>query len=1067
MHRLAADTPAALAEVIAALEATGPLPARTVLVRSERHAHALRRALERAGHGRVLAGTSFVGPVTAAAEVLRSAGVPFSAGEEALRPARLVALFREGLALEHFDLALLRTTRGWDDAFARAIGDLEGAALRPADLPVDPAASRDLAAIWSRLDLEAGRSLTAARLLAEAAAVLAADPRAWPLDGPALAAVTGHEDGALARFLRAVPRLELAMAPARPPGTRHLARVEALHGREAREAAAAPGAPSSGTERGLLAGWLFADSPTLADPSRPRSLGPDGTVQLEEHAGVEAEIAAAAEWVARQVLEAKLPLEEIAVLVPSEDPLVQLLAERISRLPCPGGAFPVHVAGGVPMVATSGGARVLAVLRALEANLGAEALAEVLPALVLEGPDVVLGVRDEAAPPQFPPSPKRHLSHGEAMALAFGLGTAGGNAAHPEGALAWSARAAAREAELARALERGRRGEDSSAREVRRMERAHEALRAVRPALDALVDVARTAVSGAPLASLWDALRAFLGRWLLLPGEGASIPARLDEALAPLCAGAPGRILAGPEALEAVTGRLLALRAARGRFGEPAVYVGTVAGAAGLDFGAVRIAGLAEGTLPRPAREDPVLPEALRERLERAAEAGGGLRVVSRAEDRALADQHALAAAVAGARRSVALSAPATDLARTEREPASSFVDAAAALGRPHAATGAPASAVPDGRALRRDAFRPAREAAARFRAASPVSEASWLDRVARHAPELPPGWAEDPLLGLDRLSTLARPGGPAGPAGGVLGAGDPFPELPGLTPERPISASQLQQLLECPRMFLMRRVLGWDEPASAPPVRELDPASFGSLLHGVLEAFYRAHGADLVAGKGSLAGFLARAGEAAHHLFEELLCEYPLVGEGVRRKERERLLEGVRAFVRYDWGARAGRRYLGVELPFGVPDPLALPAGGGILHVRGYLDRVDVEGDATLVRDVKSGRPHPRRRTDLADETGPVPQVDVQLGLYALAARELAPRWGTPEKVVAAYAYTSGRGEVQERSFREDPAALEDAARGWLATAARLLRARAFPPAEDERACLFCPFRPLCGGER
>src|SRR5512140_2871816 len=101
---LDSSSPSSWADAVAALPARGPLPARTVLVPSERHAHALRRALASSGRGAALAGTRLVGPLTAAMEVLRSAGVPFSPGEDALRPARLLALFRaQGLRLEHFD----------------------------------------------------------------------------------------------------------------------------------------------------------------------------------------------------------------------------------------------------------------------------------------------------------------------------------------------------------------------------------------------------------------------------------------------------------------------------------------------------------------------------------------------------------------------------------------------------------------------------------------------------------------------------------------------------------------------------------------------------------------------------------------------------------------------------------------------------------------------------------------------------------------------------------------------------------------------------------------------------
>jgi hypothetical protein len=1036
---LLVDSLAACADSIAALPATGPLPSRTVVVSSERHAHALRCALVRGGHGAALAGTRFVGPVTAAMEVLQAAGVAFSGGEDALRPARLLALFREELPLRHFDLELLRTTRGWDDAFASAIRDLEAAGLSPSDLPTDTPHARDLALLWSRVATDAGTSFSSARILLEAAAILARDPRAWPLDSLALVLATGHEDVALARFLRAIPSVTFAFRSARPVRDRFVERVRTLYGSDAASAVAGSTIPASPrTERDLLASFLFADSDVLAAADRPRSKGADGTVDLEEHAGIESELEATAMWVARQVLEARRPLEQVAVLVPAQDPLANLVAERLARLPFGGGVLPVYVAGGVPAVTEATGARILAVLRALASHLSADTLAPVLPALRLSGdPD------------------RTHLTHGEAMEFAYSLGTVGGNAAHPTGALEWSTRAAARVAELEAALAHARADEDSAARERWRLERTIRGVRAIRPALDALVGIARTVIEGAPLAAIWDALSGFLDAWLLMPGEGAAIAARLNESLAPACASAFGRTLAGEDALEVVERDLLSLRVPRGRFGEPAVYVGTVHGAAGLEFDAVRVVGLSEGVIPSQPREDPVLPGKLRDAIERAAPGC----LLPRPEDRVLAQVHAFHAAVRGAGTAIALSAPRTDLARTEREPASLFIDAASALARPDAASGAAAEPVPSTTALARDYFRPAASGAAAFRADRPITDAAWLDRVGRVAPELPPGWSRDPVLALARVDMLRMPTGRLSAADGVLAAGDPFPVVPGITPDRPISASALQQLLQCPRMFLMRRVLYWDEPAGAPSLRELDAISYGSLLHRVVEGFYREHGVDFVAAKRSLAQWQKLARALADREFDAFLSEYPLVGEGVRTKERERLHESVRAFLEYDWGGK-DRRYVGVEVPFGDEAPVELAADGATLHVAGFIDRIDVEGDATVVRDLKSGKPHPRVRP----EADPTPFRDVQLGLYQLVAKKLAAAWRTPKKVQAAYAYASGRSDVEERAFRDDAAALEKATKDWLATAAHLLSARAFPPTADEGDCEYCPFHPLCG---
>src|SRR5262249_25090389 len=123
-------------------------------------------------------------------------------------------------------------------------------------------------------------------------------------------------------------------------------------------------------------------------------------------------------------------------------------------------------------------------------------------------------------------------------------------------------------------------------------------------------EVARAIVGGATLADIWAALRGFLAEWLLQPGAGPRMQVVLDQRIAPLAAGV-GTTLVGDKALRMIEKVVLTTRVETCRFGEPAVYVGTVGDAVGLSFTAVRVVGLAEGHLPSVPREDPVLPDAV------------------------------------------------------------------------------------------------------------------------------------------------------------------------------------------------------------------------------------------------------------------------------------------------------------------------------------------------------------------------------------------------------------------------------------------------------------------------
>ncbi|MBI4564837.1 MAG: PD-(D/E)XK nuclease family protein [Planctomycetes bacterium] len=1024
------------ADAVDKLPAQGPLPCRTVLVPRGRVAHALRRELIRIGRGRALAGTRFVPAPLAAVGVLRAAGFAFDPGEEALRATRLSVLFRSELRLAHFSFELLRSTPGWDEAFARTLSDLEGAGLRPENLEAagTPERLHDVARIWRALDDSASRSWTVERVYREAAAALEGRSAAWPFQGAVLVFAGGDLTAAEARFLRAIPRATVGLLAARPARKRYLDRMENLLGAAAGTALRTAVAPrASGSERDLLASYLFEPPAILADPKRPRSDRPDGTVDIEEHAGVEAELEATANWVARQVAEGT-PLEETAVLVPAQDPLSGLVTERLGRLPWHDGSLPVHVAGGLPLTSFTAGARALAVVRALRARLAAKSLGDVLPALRLVA---------EA---------ERHLSRGATMHLLWSLGTVGGNPARPEGALEWSARAAERQVELEEQLARAQADENAGdarlARRARGLERIVADLRGVRPALDALVGIARCAIENAGLSVLWPRLRVFLEEWVLQPGAGPRPHVVLDERLCGLAADGTCGSLASDDALRVVEQAILTARVPIGRFGEPAVYVGSVRDAVGLCFSAVRVIGLAEGHLPAVSREDPVIPDVLREGL-----------FVPTAMDRALEDLHALDAVVRNTERRIVLSIARLDVERSQREPSSVILEAAAALARPNRVTGERTALIPDRTALQRDAFAPAREEATRFRMELPLNEAAWHDGVAQGTLGLPQRWRGMRSLDLDRVQRLVHDGAP-GAMDGWLGAQVSDITVPGLSSDRPISPSSIEKLLGCPHAFLLEHLLGFEEPATPPPQREIGQPAYGLMFHAVAAEFYTSNGASFSAREGKLSEWVGAADQIVARAFQEFLKGYPLVGDAVRTQQRERLRRDLRELLEYDWEGAKDTRFVAVERIFGQPTPVELRTGGSALHLRGRIDRIDVQRQTSLVRDLKTGRAYFR----VGKQTAPDPGVDLQIAVYGLVAGLLADEWKIPKRIAAAYAYF-GRGGAAERSFREDfHEALEPPAQKWLDVAARLLAERLFPRTPIPEDCTYCCFRPVCG---
>jgi hypothetical protein len=1027
------------AEALRGLPTEGPLPNRTVLVPRAGIAHVLRRELIRNAQQHALAGTRFVSPRIAAMEVLRGAGFEFQPGEEALRETRLAALFRSDLVLRHFPIDLLLSTPGWDDAFARTISDLEEAGLRPAAVMTDGSKQlQDILTIWRALDESAGHCWTVGRIYLEAALLLEQKPEAWLFAGPTLLFALSDLTAGEARFLRAIPDATLGLVVARPVRKRYIERMEKLLGGDVADALRVAEAPRrSESERDLLASYLFETPMVLANPERPRSNGPDGTVDLEEHAGIDAELAATADWVTRQIANG-IPLEDIAILVPTLDPLVGLIADRLAGLPWHDGDFPFHIANGLPFTHYVSGARVLAVLRALRGHLAADLLSELLPALRLEG------------------ETERHLTRGAAMDLLWSLGTVGGNPAHPEGAFEWSLRAQERQAELENQIQEkeaaANQGDEDLDFSVRHSKRRVADLRALRPALNALVTISRSATETELLCSLWPMLQEFFDQWLLQPSGVSHVV--LNDRLDILASDTTCGSLAGDDALKVIEDVIVSARIPVGRFGDPVVYVGTVKGAAGLRFTAVRVIGLSEGHLPSLPREDPVMPDASRQTLKTL---DGNYALLPLTADRALEDLHGLDLVIRNTDRVIALSTPRLDAERSEREPSSVILEAAAALSRPNRVTGERGSVIPERIALTRDAFIPAREDANRFRNGLPLTESGWQDGVAQSAVGLPARWGKVAALDLQRIEQLTSDI-VAGAMDGMIGDLAAKLPMPGLPPDYPISASGIAQLLSCPHAFLLSRLLYFQEPSAPPPQREIGQPYYGLLFHEVAARFYAVNGAAFCAHKDGLSNWLDIADRLVESAFQEFIKQYPLVGDGVRAQQRRKLKNDVRALVAGDWNLLKDARVV-TEKSFGYPLPIELRAGTQVLYLHGRIDRIEIAGQNAVIRDLKTARARPR----LGRETNPDPGLDVQIAVYGLIAELLAKDWQLPKQIAVGYAYF-GRPSGERLFGKDYQTLLKPAASKWLEIAAGLLTERQFPRTPNADDCRYCLFQPVCG---
>ncbi len=1034
-----------------------PLSCRATVLATAARAHALRRAVVARGQAGRLAGVRFIDPVSLARELLTRAGRPRTPGWEEIRRLRLHHAFDAGALhgqLRYFDGDQLRSGRGYADAFARVIADLEAGGLTPTlardavhiVTALDPLAGdrlHDVATVWAAVDHDPSTNRSAAQVLAEAAAMVAQTPdRAEPF-GPIAAFLTASPSAVEIQFLAALPDCAIVFIDARPlrTGTQ---RWRPRRPAPVQLALNLGGQPANGgdenaplTELDLARRFLFAPSDIVADPLRPRSAGPDGTIDLEEFQSIESEIEAAALWVQEQIA-AGTPLEEIALAIPALDPHARLVLDRLVR---GSSQVPIYVAGGLPFADSPAGVRIGTLLYALARGLEADATLAVLPALRRSD--------GEAAQPSLTPSRAAEIVHG--------AGIVGGSAGDLNGALEWEPRLRQRRdafQQVLATLPEADPSEPEKRRHLHTRRQFAEWLRDVEsllPAIGALQELAAAIIEGATLRALWPAIRQFVLTHLRVPPEPANWLGVIEQQIEAVLLDAVADTVTGFAAVAYLVEALQQARVPHGRFGEPRVFVGTLAAAAGIPLRAVRILGLAEGIVPATPHDDPIVPNELRTRIEEALRPRYPHIVITRLEDRVLEDLHAFFRIVSSTGERLALSVSRQWIDRSEREASGVMLEVAAALARRADTTDE--GDVPTAARLRSAYYAAGR--AARARHARPTLENIPIADGSRW--RVPTAWCDDGARRLDRVQaiTAAAVGDGLTQSDGAVATTWSAIRAPGLTPERPISASGLTTLLQCPYRFLLRNVLHLDEPEGRPSTDTIDPAAYGSLFHRVAEAFFHTHGAALCAREGSLDDWQARAAVIASEQFDDWRAEYPLRGDDSIARERQRLLRQIAQLVEIEW--RLPRRtFVATEWSFGDPHSVRLNVAGGELYVAGQIDRVDQLSPTTLsVRDLKTGRVHDFNEEPLN------PARDLQIGLYTLA---LDASDATQHVSHAAYVHPSAAQEPERAFEHSELKTLRERTQAWLGIARGLLASGTFPRTPLAADCNYCPYRPACG---
>jgi len=552
----------------------------------------------------------------------------------------------------------------------------------------------------------------------------------------------------------------------------------------------------------------------------------------------------------------------------------------------------------------------------------------------------------------------------------------------------------------------------------------------------------------------------WLDRFGALASRALKYPVRVLQVLADLRPMAEVGPVGLEEARDVLRDRLIMLEwdPPTRRYGR--VFIGTPHQARGRSFRVVFVPGLAERVVPQRPREDPLLVDERRERID--AE-------LANQKVRGHAERLLLKIAIGAATERLYLSYPRLDVSEARARVPSFY-----ALDVMRAMTGT----VPDHRALAAEA---AEEAGANLGWPAPADAARAIDDLEHDLASLKPLLdSHDPaavkghahyLLGLNDalrrsvVSRWARGRSAWSDSDGLVRV------TPGVAhaleqsrlARRPYSLSALQRFAVCPYQFLLAtiyRMKPWEEPE---PLLRMDPLTRGSLFHKVQAEFFRELDREralpvtiesLPSAIGTLdrvldrvsAEYAEKLAPAIERVWRDEIADLRRdLGIWVRRLTDER--DWQPAFFEFSFGLHDEGRD-----PRSLKDPITVD-GRFVLH--GSVDLIERHRDLDVLRitDHKTGRNRSNR--DLIVDGGKV----LQPVLYSAAIEQ-----GLGKKVVSGrlfYCTTVG-------GFASHNIDINDYTRGQgiqvLSIVDRAVEQGFLAAVPAERSCTWCDFRPVCG---
>ena len=504
------------------------------------------------------------------------------------------------------------------------------------------------------------------------------------------------------------------------------------------------------------------------------------------------------------------------------------------------------------------------------------------------------------------------------------------------------------------------------------------------------------------------------------------------------------------------------------------VFVSTFSAAAGMDFDAIWLVGMIEGTTPPVVRPDPLLPEA------NWREAGGE----PRWESRIAKERYDYLSAIAAANRRV-LSYPVAD-ASSQREafPSRWFLEQASALEGTRVNTG-------DLARLHAREWLTVNQSA--IHALSNLSESTLADGYDYNRNRLlmwrneGRSLREHPLAQQGMLASSARQGqlrfrDRLTEYDGNLSEMAPASKFVARLKEAPVSATSLESWATCPFRYFLGHILRLSALETPEDITTISARDRGTMVHEILQRFLDESftaGETPVGGESWSAESRQRLMRIAEDEFQKTAAKGIVGSPLLWRLTTLDVRDDLEAFLEDDAKVRAdhGTAHTMGEAAFGFggSSPEVQDPETGMLF-RGRIDRLDLSEDGTsaLVIDYKTGSANPYRvlAKDIIDQG-----KRLQLGVYSLAARSFFP--GAEEVRAANWFTTTGAdprfappdffnlddSEVGER-FRKAVSTIQEGIRNGV------FPANPGPPSSrpgrsGSENCHFCDYNSLCPSRR